>query len=131
MRINSRRWQASILLALATVIGTSALGTLQQSSQPAHLSNAGSFSQITVTQVPRATGEDPIVGLPGTHILSLAGDHHFDVEDSRSDWQPAGAGSDLTPPTVRFSETFFRGVEPSRRLGIAAPFLSLSARARN
>jgi hypothetical protein len=113
------------------VIGTSALGSLQlRASRANGTSSRSSFSTI-VDQLSRAPGEVSVTGLPGTPIPSLADDHHFDVEDSRSNWQPASTAAGLTSPTEQLSEAVFGGVQPSPRLGIAEPFLSLSARARN
>lgn len=131
MRINSHRWRASILLILAIVIGTSALGSLQPRASLAHDASGGSSFSIIVSQLSHAPSEESTAGVPGTHTPSFAGDDHFDVEDSRSNWQPADAAAGLTPPTEQLSEAVFGGVQPSRRLGIAEPFLSLSARARN
>ncbi len=132
MRTNSRRWRASILLVLATLIGTSALGALQPPTSLASLtSGTGSSRGISVSHISRASDDVSIASLPGSHILSFAGDRHFDVEDSRSNWPSADAGAGLTPPTEQLSEAVFGGVQPSPRLGIAEPFLSLSARARN
>jgi hypothetical protein len=132
MRINSRRWQASILLVLAMFIGTSAFGSPQQRSSRTHSSGrAGSSIGIGHTQKLPNPGKHSIRGIPGTTRLVVTGDPRFEVEDSRSHGQPAAAGSDLTPPTKQLSERFFNGVGPVLRPGADAPFLSRSARARN
>jgi hypothetical protein len=124
--MNSRQWRASILLVLAVLIGTSAIGSLLPRS-----SGTGPLAGSSVSQGPRASGEESIANLPGTHPLSFAGDQHFDVEDSRSNWQPADAGSGVISPTERISEAVFGGATPGVEPGIAEPVLSLTARARN
>jgi hypothetical protein len=132
MRINSRRWQASLLLVLATLHGTSAVGSPQPRSSRTQVSGrTGSSLGIGDMKTSPSSSIHSIAGLPGTRKLVLTGDYHFEVEDSRADRQPPGAGSDLTPPTEQLSERFFSGVGPVRRAGTNAPFLSRSARARN
>jgi hypothetical protein len=132
MRINSRRWQASILLVLAIVIGTSALSSLQH-RRPLTMLNgsAGSFFEITATQISGAANERSLSALPGTHDWFVAADHHFDVEGSRADWQPTSAGLALIPSTEQLGASVFSGIQPTQRVALAAPFLSRSARARN
>jgi hypothetical protein len=132
MRINSHRWQASLLLVLATLIGTSAFGSSQQRSSRTQVSGrTGCSLGIGDMKSSPSSGTHSIAGFPGTRKLVSTGDYHFEVEDSRADRQPPAAGSDLTPPTEPLSERFISGVRPVRRLGANAPFLSRSARARN
>jgi hypothetical protein len=131
MRIKSRRWQASILLVLAIVIGTSALSSLQHRPSLQLNGSAGSSFEFTATQISGAATERSISALPETHDWFAAADHHFDVEGSRSDRHLSGAGIGLTLPTDQLGANIFSGIEPTRRVAHAAHLLSLSARARN